>query len=315
MLRIFSFIGGLGIVLLVFGLFWIPGPNIKQIDQPTTFANLQDAKAQIDQRELSLNKMRPENEKKFFLQKNEATPHGIVYIPGFSATRREISPVVENVAENLKANLFMSRLTGHGQTAEEFATIRAENFISDGLEAIGIGRVLGQKKIWIATSTGALVALEMASRYPDQIAALIFISPLFDLFDSKSRLLPGYAGPLMQKLIVGTYRQWKPLNQEQEKYWHTRYRAESLIALTRLVAWVKDIDKGKFQIPLLIFYTPQDQIISIKAVEEVFNQWGTSQKKMISVTAKDHVLTGDVVSPENTALVTDEIISWLNQLK
>ncbi|MCM2281329.1 MAG: hypothetical protein NDI61_05715, partial [Bdellovibrionaceae bacterium] len=42
------------------------------------------------------------------------TPLALVYIHGFSASRGEISPVPEDLARELGANLFMTRLTAHG---------------------------------------------------------------------------------------------------------------------------------------------------------------------------------------------------------
>ncbi len=306
----------LALMTLIFGLLAVPAPNPQRIQRGQNFQTLADAKNTIEKNEKSFLEMRPENEKKFFLQPmNKITETGIVYIPGFSATRRELSPVVENLAQQLNANLFMSRLTGHGQSAEEFAFIHAEDFISDGFEAVSVSRVLAKKKIWIATSTGALVALWMAQHYPSEISALILVSPAFDLHSPQSRLLAGYFGPLVRKFLVGPYREWKPLNSEQEKYWHIRYRSESLTALTRLIAWTKNINKKEIKIPTLILYTPQDQIVSLKAIHEVFEQLGSSEKKLIRVDAEDHVLTGDIASPKTTALVTQEMLNWLNSLK
>jgi len=43
------------------------------------------------------------------------TPIAVIYIHGFSATKMEIRPVPEKLAEALGANLFFTRLTGHGR--------------------------------------------------------------------------------------------------------------------------------------------------------------------------------------------------------
>jgi len=259
--------------------------------------------------------MRFDNEKKFFFfGEKEKTNLGFVYIPGFSATRREISPVVENLANDFKGHLFMSRLTGHGQTAEEFQSLRAENFLSDGLEAVAVSQVLSKKKIWIATSTGALVVLWIASHYPKDVSAMILVSPAFDIKPARTRLLAGHWGKWFGQILVGPYRQWTPLNQEQEKYWHTRYRTEGLTALTRLIAWNKDISFSSLKIPTLIFYNPDDQVVEVPSILRVFEQLGSPQKKLVSVRAKDHVLAGDVTSPETNELVQSEMARWLKTL-
>src|SRR5262245_22775702 len=46
-------------------------------------------------------------------------PIAIVYLHGFSATRAELSPVVERVADSLGANAFFTRLAAHGLTSGE----------------------------------------------------------------------------------------------------------------------------------------------------------------------------------------------------
>ncbi|MCX7978455.1 MAG: alpha/beta hydrolase [Bdellovibrionaceae bacterium] len=159
----------------------------------------------------------------------------MAYIPGFSATRMEMSPVFETVARDLNMNLYMGRLSGHGQTAEEFSNIRAEDFINDGRLTLGVLRTLGHKLILAGTSTGALLAIRTALENPERIEGLVLSSPAFDLMARGSRLLSGIFGERIVAFAVGPYRVWSPQNEEQEKYWHTKYRSEALVALGRNV--------------------------------------------------------------------------------
>ena len=43
------------------------------------------------------------------------TPMSLVYIHGFSASRKDIAPVVESIAGTLGANAFLTRLAAHGR--------------------------------------------------------------------------------------------------------------------------------------------------------------------------------------------------------
>ena len=52
------------------------------------------------------------------------TTFSIVYIHGFSATSEEIRPVPDNVAEALGANLYYTRLAGHGRGGGPCSTDR-----------------------------------------------------------------------------------------------------------------------------------------------------------------------------------------------
>jgi len=302
------------LALLGFGLVYVPGVETGRIQNPPEFKSIAEAITYVTANENSFPKMKPQNEKAFITE-SEPTPLGFVYIPGFSASRSEISPVVETLGTDFKANVFFSRLTGHGQDAEAFAHIQPEDFISDGLETMAISKVLAHKRVWVATSTGALVALWMAERFPDQISALVLISPAFDIKPPSSRFLAGPFGHLVRKIAVGPYRQWNPQNPIVTQYWNTKYRSEALVSLARFVSWSKALKLEAIHIPVLMLYTPKDDVVEASSIEHRFNELGSSVKELVTVSeATDHVLTGAIVSPQTTARVTTKIKSWLSSL-
>ena len=97
----------------------------------------------------------PNTDKKiFWYNKNRSkTEYSIVYIHGFSATRQEIVPVCDIVADNIKANIFYTRLTAHGQGPEKFAKVTVNDWLNDTHEAIEIGRRIGNEVILISCLT------------------------------------------------------------------------------------------------------------------------------------------------------------------
>lgn len=91
------------------------------------------------------------------------TPMSLVYIHGFSASRKDIAPVVESIAGTLGANAFLTRLAAHGRaTSAEFATVTPQDWLNDAREALAIGRRIGDRVILIGTSTGALLVTMVA---------------------------------------------------------------------------------------------------------------------------------------------------------
>lgn len=109
------------------------------------------------------------------------TEIAIVYLHGFSASPREIAPVPQHVAKALGANLFLARLTGHGQDGAALATASAEDWWRDTAEALAVGQRLGRRVVVIGTSTGATLAAE-AARDPvlgQGIAGVVMISGNF----------------------------------------------------------------------------------------------------------------------------------------
>ena len=88
------------------------------------------------------------------------TPLSLVYVHGFSASKAELRPVPDRAAERLGANLFFTRLTGHGRDGAAMGTARAEDWMRDMAEAVAVGKALGERVVLMGTSMGgALTAL------------------------------------------------------------------------------------------------------------------------------------------------------------
>ena len=132
------------------------------------------------------------------------TPMSLVYIHGFSASRKDIAPVVESLAGTLGANAFLTRLAAHGRaTSAEFA-ITSQDWLNDAREALAIGRRVGDRVILIGTSTGALLATMVAleDNSPD-IAAVVLLSPNFAIRDWRARFISGPLGRVLARLLIG----------------------------------------------------------------------------------------------------------------
>jgi esterase/lipase len=148
----------------------------------------------------------------------------LLYFHGFSATRQEIAPVPELVARSLGANLFETRLAGHGQQREAISGIAAETWLEDGAEALAIGRALGERIIIIGTSTGATLALALAE-HPDfsAVESLVLLSPNWGPAAEGSEVATGPFGPQLTRLFAGEWHEWEPANELQARYCAPRY--------------------------------------------------------------------------------------------
>ncbi|TIW73919.1 MAG: alpha/beta hydrolase, partial [Mesorhizobium sp.] len=136
------------------------------------------------------------------------TPLAIVYIHGFSASKGEVRPLPDDVADELDANLFYTRLTGHGQDGAAMAEGIVNAWINDYEEALAIGRAIGDRVIVIATSTGGSMAAWAATepRASDGVAAIAFISPNFGVKASGAELLTKPWGKQIAELVGGKER-------------------------------------------------------------------------------------------------------------
>lgn len=244
------------------------------------------------------------------------TPYSIVYLHGFSATRQETAPLAEWVAALLGANLFETRLHGHGREREALSDVRAEDWLNDAAEALAIGSMLGDRIIVIGTSTGATLAAAMLDHPAmDAVDTIVMLSPNFAPRDPGAAWLTRPAGPLLAKILVGGTRSWQPHNEQQARFWSTSYSMDSAVEMMRLV------DHANRQLPaeisqrLLMFYSTEDAVISPDVALAVFEKTRSPQKAAIEI--KDpgdpshHVLAGDVLSAEATRQIADKIVTFI----
>jgi alpha-beta hydrolase superfamily lysophospholipase len=124
----------------------------------------------------------PGTEKKIIwaVEPGVRTDMAVVYVHGFSATRQETAPLADLVANRLKANLFYTRLTGHGRSGEAMLKGSVNAWLNDTVEAFEIGKRLGRKVIMMGTSTGGSAVTWMAAQPgTNALSACILISPNF----------------------------------------------------------------------------------------------------------------------------------------
>ncbi len=251
-------------------------------------------------------------------QSGTTTRYAIVYLHGFSATRQEIAPVAEVVADALGANLFETRLSGHGLQAGAMAGVSAEDWLNDAAEALAIGNEIGENLIVMGTSTGATLALAMVNHPSfERVSSLILLSPNIALRDSNSELLTWPGGPQLAYMVAGDTRSWTPNNELQARYWTTSYPTDALVEMMRLVKYVRNQLPMEIPQSLLVFYSPEDSVVDPAAITSAFGQINASRQQLVPIAGagdpSHHVLAGDILSPGNNEAVTEAIVRFIRQ--
>lgn len=249
------------------------------------------------------------------------TDLAIVYIHGFSATSQELRPVPDRLAKALGANLFYTRLTGHGRSGEALALARAGDWIADSAEAMAIGQALGREVIVIGTSTGATLAAVIAHRpeLRENLKGVVLVSANFGLKDPMAALLSWPLARHWVSFVGGEVRGFEPFNDEQARYWTTRYPTVSLVPMAALVDYTSALDYSAVETPGLFVYCEKDQVIAVDALKRVAQNWGgpvTLARREVGPEADPdcHVLAGDILAPgQNDAMVT-LMSNWVKAL-
>ena len=240
------------------------------------------------------------------------TPLAIVYFHGFTASRQELSPVPQELARRLGANLFLTRLSGHGIPGDALGAVTVEDWMRDAVEAMQIGRALGERVLVIGTSTGGTLATWLAaSDYAEDLQGVVLMSPNFGPSDPRADILTWPWGEQIAELVQGEYRSWKPVNEGHARYWTTRYPTRALVTMMSLVELVREQGLAGVRAPLLVMYSPQDRLIDTGRIIDAANSLDPDRVTLVSVEDPDkshlHVLAGDILAPATSPLVLETI--------
>ncbi len=298
-------------VLLAGIYFFGPKPSTPVFNKKinTILAEPQALEAYISLKE-SRHNVKPDNEARIVWadSSKQKTEYAIVYLHGFSASQMEGDPVHKRFAKEFGANLYLARLADHGiDTTETLLQFTADRFWESSKEALAIGKAIGDKVILMSTSTGGTTALMLAAEYPEDVFALISMSPNIAINDPAAFLLNDPWGLQIARLVMGgNYREWVP-DEQRAKYWNSKYRLESLIQLEELVE--SSMNKETFarvkQPSLTLYYfkndEEQDPEVKVSAMLDMNKLLGTPDSLKVTVAipnAGAHVIGSTLVSKD-----------------
>jgi alpha-beta hydrolase superfamily lysophospholipase len=248
------------------------------------------------------------------------THWSVVYIHGFSASRMETAPLAETVAAQLGANVFYTRLTGHGRVdGAAMGEASAQDWMADTLEAVRIGQTLGDKVLLISCSTGSTLATWLGtSPEAARVAAHVFVSPNFGPKDKRSELINGPWGQRIALWVQGPTRSSTPESAAEAQAWTESYPTKALFPMMALVKSVRNSDLSQFQTPVLVLLSESDQTVDVAETRSAFTRLGAVHKSIEPVTyskAKgQHVLVGTIKDPAAVAPMAQTIVQWVQSL-
>jgi esterase/lipase len=86
-----------------------------------------------------------------------------------------------------------------------------------------------------------------------------------------------------------------------------------------LVKLVRESSLEQIKKPLLVIYSPNDQVVDPQATERVFPRFGSAVKKIVarpeSENPEHHVLAGDILAPGDTDSIASIILEFIAQVK
>lgn len=244
----------------------------------------------------------------------------IVYLHGFSASRMETWPLCDRLAEAIGANLFYTRLTGHGRDGHALAAATLADWQADGREAIAIGRCLGRRIILVGMSTGGTLATWLAAQpaVAPLLHGLILLSPNYMPKNPLAAAALWRPALRLMEAFFGGWRCFTVQNNMQARFWTMRYPLRAIATMMALVRLAWRVDLRTADMPVLMMLNPWDRVISVSLAVVRFRCFPHSHKELIFFNKnKDlgrHVLAGDVLSPEATPAALTTMLRFLARL-
>ncbi len=249
----------------------------------------------------------------------QRTPWAVVYLHGFTASRLETAPLADTVAQRLGANLFYTRLAGHGRSAEALGEPTVQDWLADAVEAVQVGQRLGERVLVVGVSTGATLATWLGTRPEGQgVAGYVLISPNYGPKDKKAELINRPWGRELALRLEGDTRGQPDHDAAQNHAWTQVYPTRALFPMMALVQHVRESDLSGLRAPVRVLYAEGDQTVDPQEIRALFPRIGAERKTLVVVDYSDavgqHVLAGDLRAPKATERMATDLVHWAQAL-
>ncbi len=279
---------GIAAVVVAIAIIYFSGPKVPEVlftpDLPAVPQDLTILEQEVNDSEKAVQNLKRDNQARIVWAdsaKKEKTPYSIVYIHGFGASWAEGEPIHRDIAKRYGANLYLARLHDAGiNDPDAYDDLTPENFMHEAKRALAIGKVLGDSVIVMGTSAGGLLSVYLAATNPE-IKGLVLYSPCMAAATPALKLVTGPWGQKILYTIMGDHRQTADAEPERAQYWLQSYKTNGLLTLQQTIDAVsKPSVYHKIKMPVFLGYyykneKEQDEVVSVKAMQEMFPQLGT----------------------------------------
>ena len=307
------------------GMIYVAGP-VYELDTRTRATPVPQDSASLERwlatSEAQLGDVTPGAEKtiRWAHPDRRRTPLALVYLHGYSATRQEVDPLCDELASALGANVYYTRLAGHGRNPSTMGDVNGNDWLQDSRDALVIGKAIGERVVVIGTSTGGTLALWLALQQESEaLAAQVLSSPNLGPRERSAELLAGPWGAQLLRALIGDEYRWQPANELHARYWSWRYPSRALLPMMAVVREVRDAPLANIRIPTLVIYSPADRVVDPQQILNAHGRLGAAIKPLVAIEnsadPSSHVLAGRILAPQDTARVRQAILNFFEDLQ
>ena len=245
-----------------------------------------------------------------------ATEYSIIFIHGFSVTSYIHEESVMKFANALNANVFFTRLSGHGVPYEGLNKLTAANMLKDTAEAIEIGSQIGNKVILIGHSLGGALSTLISEdvNFQKKIDGVVLFAP-GNSGITKMISLMAFAALFLNKIENDPFETFQlPVDQNWDKYFTTTLDTSVIFEISKIIMATDKVDYQSITMPLIIFYDENDILVNNRKLRKNYEKWGGikefHQVKTLETDPTSHMFPSSHINPHLDEKFVLAIKSW-----
>lgn len=274
-------------------------------------SELAELAAAIDEGERQVASLKPDNAARIVFHGESVWRRralAVVYLHGFTASQAEGAPAHRVIASACDAHLYLARLHGHGSDdPQAMAGITAARWLADAEDALAIGLRLGERVVLVGTSMGGSLALDLASRHGDAVAAAVVWSPGIRVHDPEQLR--------MATTLEGAVPAQGERSDFQRRYWSSMIHTDGYRAIAHLFdERMRPERLSRIACPVFMGLWDggpgdRDTLTSVLAMREAFDGLGTpaTRRQLVAYDHAAHVLASPERSPAAARVLADTL--------
>jgi esterase/lipase len=230
-------------------------------------------------------------------------PVGVLLCHGFTGTPQSLRDWGQHLAD-AGFTVRCPLLPGHGTRWQDANASTEDDWYDELSRALDelVGRC--STVVLAGLSMGGTLALRLAERRPDDVAALVLVNPSLLTERRDAKLLP---------VLAKVTPAWAPIASDIKKPGSTelaypRLPTRAALALRRLWAAVR-ADLGAVRAPLLVFRSVEDHVVEPASVRLLLAEVSSTDTTEVLLHESYHVATLDNDAPE----VFARSVEWIRE--